>query len=109
MHLWIGFDIYVCGLFLMKFIILSLFLVPRNYDGNLHPFDTSREYIRALNAAKLERVFAKPFLGSLDGHRDIISSVTKHPQTNSLLYSGSCDGEVSEQHFLQLIFLTQVI
>lgn len=68
--------------------------VPRNYDGNLHPFDTSREYIRALNAAKLERVFAKPFLGSLDGHRDIISSVTKHPQTNSLLYSGSCDGEI---------------
>ena len=30
-----------------------------------HPFQQAREYKRALNAAKLERVFAKPFIGSL--------------------------------------------
>ena len=54
----------------------------------------SREYTRALNAVKLGRVFAKPFVGNLDGHRDAITSLGKHPQRLSWLYSGSCDGEV---------------
>ena len=35
-------------------------------DPNLHPFQKAREYKRALNAAKLEKVFAKPFLQALD-------------------------------------------
>ena len=34
-----------------------------------HPFEAEREYTRALNSVKLEKVFAKPFLGALDGHR----------------------------------------
>ena len=55
-----------------------------------HPFEAEREYQRALNAVKLERVFAKPFLGSLDGHRDI----SKHPNSLSTLCSASADGEV---------------
>ena len=37
--------------------------VPRNYAPQLHPFQPQREYVRALNATKLERVFAKPFIG----------------------------------------------
>ena len=36
----------------------------------MNPFEVVREYQRALNATKLERVFAKPFVGSLDGHTD---------------------------------------
>ncbi|KAK6168021.1 hypothetical protein SNE40_021929 [Patella caerulea] len=68
--------------------------VPRNYDPKLHPFEAPREYVRALNAAKLERVFAKPFLGSLDGHRDSVSVIRKHPTSLSLLLSGAYDGEV---------------
>lgn len=68
--------------------------MPRNYDKNLHPFSDPREYVRASNAAKLERVFAKPFFGSLDGHRDVISCVMKHPTKVSRIYSGACDGEV---------------
>jgi len=68
--------------------------VPRNYDPSLHPFEAPREYTRALNAAKLERVFAKPFLGSLDGHRDGVHQMTKHPKQLSLMLSGACDGEV---------------
>jgi len=68
--------------------------VPRNYDPSLHPFEASREYVRALNATKLERVFAKPFLGSLDGHKDGINCLTKHPSKLSLLASGAFDGEV---------------
>ncbi|KAB0800733.1 hypothetical protein PPYR_06472 [Photinus pyralis] len=67
---------------------------PRNYDPNLHPFESAREYVRALNAVKLERVFAKPFVGSLDGHRDGISCLSKHPKQLSILLSGSYDGEI---------------
>ncbi|MBN3314710.1 DCA13 factor, partial [Atractosteus spatula] len=68
--------------------------VPRNYDPCLHPFEVPREYSRALNAVKLERVFAKPFLASLDGHRDGVNCMAKHPQSLSSLLSGACDGEV---------------
>lgn len=28
----------------------------------------TREYVRAMNATKLERVFAKPFVANLAGH-----------------------------------------
>jgi WD repeat and SOF domain-containing protein 1 len=70
------------------------FTVPRNYDPSLHPFEGLREYTRALNAVKLERVFAKPFVGNLDGHTDGVSCLGKHPQHLSLLVSGSYDGEV---------------
>jgi WD repeat and SOF domain-containing protein 1 len=68
--------------------------VPRNYDATLHPLQAPREYVRALNAVKLERVFAKPFLGSLDGHRDGISVLCKHPQRLSVMLSAACDGEI---------------
>ena len=68
--------------------------IPRNYDPKLHPFQDTREYVRALNAVKLERVFAKPFLGSLDGHGDVISCLGKHPEQLSWLYSGAADGIV---------------
>lgn len=73
----------------------SLFLVPRNYDPTLHPFEVCREYTRALNATKIERVFAKPFLASLDGHRDGVNCMAKHATSLSTLLSGSCDGEVT--------------
>ncbi|XP_053697742.1 DDB1- and CUL4-associated factor 13 [Sabethes cyaneus] len=68
--------------------------VFRNYDSALHPFEEAREYVRALNATKLERVFAKPFVGSFGGHRDGVSVLGKHPKSLSLLLSGSYDGEV---------------
>ncbi|KAL1259960.1 hypothetical protein QQF64_010537, partial [Cirrhinus molitorella] len=68
--------------------------VPRNYDPTLHPFEVAREYTRALNATKLEKVFAKPFVAALDGHRDGISCITKHNKSLSTVLSGACDGEV---------------
>jgi len=68
--------------------------VQRNYDPALHPLETPREYTRALNAVKLERVFAKPFIGCLDGHRDAVQCLGKHPSKLSWLYSGACDGEL---------------
>jgi len=68
--------------------------VHRNYSKSEHPFEAEREYQRAMNSVKLERVFAKPLLGSLDGHRDGISCVTKHPTSISNIVSGAADGEV---------------
>ncbi|KAM7292824.1 DDB1- and CUL4-associated factor 13 [Ixodes scapularis] len=68
--------------------------VQRNYDPSLHPFEVCREYTRAMNAVKLDKIFAKPFLGSLDGHRDGVQVLQKHPKSLSHLISGACDGEV---------------
>nr|XP_002121570.1 DDB1- and CUL4-associated factor 13 [Ciona intestinalis] len=70
--------------------------VFRNYNPVLHPFEAPREYMRALNATKLDRVFAKPFLASLDGHRDGVCCLCKHRKRLSYLFSGSCDGEIRQ-------------
>lgn len=37
---------------------------------------------------------AKPFVGSLDGHRDGVFTMSKHPTKLGWLLSGACDGEV---------------
>ena len=81
-------DHYVCE------TKLDLHRVPRNSDPTLHPFEVPREYIRALNATKLERVFAKPFLASLDGHRDGVNCLAKNPKSLATVLSGACYGEV---------------
>ncbi|KAL1505927.1 hypothetical protein ABEB36_005375 [Hypothenemus hampei] len=73
---------------------LEIHKVFRNFDPDLHPFSDAREYTRALNAVKLEKVFAKPFLGNLDGHRDSVACIAKHPTRLSSLVSGAFDGEV---------------
>ena len=71
----------------------------RNLDPSLHPFEAPREYTRALNAVKLERVFAKPFVSSLDGHTDGVHCIARHPRSLSVLLSGSCDGEVCDNNY----------
>eukprot|EP00035_Acanthoeca_spectabilis_P022879 m.446348 g.446348 ORF g.446348 m.446348 type:complete len:449 (-) comp19349_c0_seq1:1286-2632(-) len=68
--------------------------VAVNVDPKLHPFEAPREYQRALNATKLERAFAKPFVGALDGHKDGVFCMAKHPHRLSWMLSGACDGEV---------------
>ena len=60
----------------------------------LHPFEAEREYQRALNAVKLEKVFAKPFIGSLDGHRDGLTCLVKHPKSLSTICSTDASGEL---------------
>lgn len=54
----------------------------------------AREYQRALNAVKLDKIFAKPFMGSLEGHADVVQAMMKHPRSLSTVISGACDGEV---------------
>lgn len=68
--------------------------MSRNLDPALHPFDKPREYTRALNAAKLDRLFAKPFVGSLEGHIDGIYAIGKDTNRLNVVASGSGDGEI---------------
>jgi WD repeat and SOF domain-containing protein 1 len=68
--------------------------LSRNLDPALHPFDKPREYTRAVNAAKLDRLFAKPFVGALEGHIDGIYSIAKDTNRLNVVASGSGDGEI---------------
>jgi len=63
-------------------------------DADMHPFQKAREYKRALNAAKLEKVFAKPFLHALDQHTDGVYVMAKNRYNLSEMITGSADGEV---------------
>lgn len=67
--------------------------VHRNLNPALHPFEKAVEYTRALTAAKLDRVFAKPFLAAL-GHDDGVTCLARNPTRLNSLLSGSADGEV---------------
>jgi WD repeat and SOF domain-containing protein 1 len=68
---------------------------PRNLAPEIHPFERAREYQRALNAVKLERMFAKPFLGQLgSGHVQGVYSMCKNQSSLSTVASGSGDGVV---------------
>ena len=54
---------------------------PRNLDAKMYPFERAREYTRALNATKMERMFAAPFIAQLgNGHVD---GVYARPRTQS--------------------------
>ncbi|KAF2772469.1 WD40 repeat-like protein [Teratosphaeria nubilosa] len=66
---------------------------PRNLDPALHPFERAREYTRALNATKLERMFAAPFVAQLGrGHVDGVYRLAKDPKALDRFASGSGDG-----------------
>ncbi len=68
---------------------------PRNLDPALHPFERAREYTRALNATKLERMFAAPFIAQLGkGHVDGVYTMAKDPGSLQHFASGSGDGVV---------------
>lgn len=44
-------------------------------DSKYHPFQLQREYIRALNAAKIERMLSKPFIKSFDDNKSGIKEI----------------------------------
>ena len=69
--------------------------LPRNLDPALHPFAKAREYTRALNATKLERIFAQPFIAQLgNGHTECVYSLAKDWRNLASMASGSADGVV---------------
>jgi hypothetical protein len=74
--------------------------VTRNLDPNQHPFERAREYTRALNATKVERMFASPFVGDFEpGHVDGVYSFAKDPNSLEHFASGSGDGVVKVWDF----------
>ena len=68
--------------------------VHRNLDPALHPMHRAKEAKRALNATKLDKVFAKPFIGALEGHSDGVMCLAKSPTQLSVAASGAADGEI---------------
>lgn len=73
---------------------LDITKVFHNRDPALHPFDRAREYTRALVATKLDKIFAKPFLASLDGHKDGVYCSSAIRNMHVPFISGACDGEL---------------
>lgn len=68
--------------------------VSRNLNPNHHPMQKAREYTRAVTSAKLERMFAKPFCHSLEGHMDGVMVTCPSKKSLRVMVSGSADGEV---------------
>ncbi|CAA6672651.1 unnamed protein product [Spirodela intermedia] len=68
--------------------------VFRNYDPALRPQEKAVEYARAVNAAKLEKIFARPFVGAMDGHADGVSCMAKNPNHLKGIFSASMDGDI---------------
>lgn len=66
----------------------------RNLDPALHPFARPREYNRAVTAAKLNRMFAKPFVDALEGHTDGVYCMARDPKSLGCVASGGGDGQV---------------
>jgi len=51
-----------------------------------------KEYMRALAAAKMDRMFAKPFVASLDGHSDSVQVISRSRSLLAPIFSGGADG-----------------
>lgn len=68
--------------------------VYRNPNPTLHPMLKAREYVRALNAAKIDKIFAKPFIFSLDKHTDGVKTMAKNPHLVNEIVSGTFDGQI---------------
>ncbi|CCW68900.1 unnamed protein product [Phytomonas sp. Hart1] len=66
----------------------------RNYDPKFNPMAKQVEFTRAVRAAKLDRMFAKPFVAALQGHQDTIRSIATDYTNLSTTATGSIDGEL---------------
>lgn len=73
---------------------LDIVKVHRNRDPVIHPFEREREYQRAVVATKLDKIFAKPFVHALDGHKDGVYCMSTIRSNLVPFISGSCDGEI---------------
>ncbi|AFM97774.1 Sof1 domain-containing U3 snoRNP protein [Encephalitozoon hellem ATCC 50504] len=62
-------------------------------DEVYHPFMREREFVRALNATKIERMLSKPFVTALSYHKEGIHVLARHFQ-QALFASGSFDNQV---------------
>lgn len=68
--------------------------VHRTLNRSDHPLSQVREYQRAVIASKITKIFAKPFLYSMNNHSDGISCFSKAYNNLDRIASGSFDGNV---------------
>ncbi|XP_026419215.1 DDB1- and CUL4-associated factor 13-like isoform X2 [Papaver somniferum] len=68
--------------------------VFHNFNPILRPLERAVEYQRAVNAVKLDKIFARPFIGAMDGHIDAVSCMAKNPNHLKGIFSGSMDGDI---------------
>ena len=74
----------------MRKSTLDITKVHRNRDPALHPFERAREYTKAVVATKLDKMFAKPFIGALEGHADgVLSLCTMRSNRLALIHNSS--------------------
>lgn len=68
--------------------------------------------MRAINAAKLERIMAKPFIGALEGTTERMTCISLNSETLGLSVFGTADGKVCSImliHHLRLVFNADTI
>jgi WD repeat and SOF domain-containing protein 1 len=73
--------------------------VRRDLSAKAQPYAKARERQRALNAAKMERMFSKPFVGALDGHVDGVEGIVKRKGCLRVVASGGWAGGPSSFTF----------
>ncbi|GAW79271.1 ribosomal processing protein [Plasmodium gonderi] len=73
----------------------STYKHTRSFDKNIHLFQREIEYKRALNATKIDKIFAKPLVKCLDGHDDSVRTLCVSNKNLTDLYSGSCNGFIN--------------
>mmetsp|Transcript_2548 Transcript_2548/g.4635 ORF Transcript_2548/g.4635 Transcript_2548/m.4635 type:complete len:445 (-) Transcript_2548:154-1488(-) len=73
---------------------LDITKVHHNRDPTIHPFERAREYSKAIVSSKLDKIFAKPFVGALQGHMDSVYCTSTVRNSVVSFISGACDGEV---------------
>ena len=72
--------------------VISIFSSRNSHYRPIH--HRAREYTRTLNAVKLDKVFAKPFVAALNGHMDGVCSLATTRANLTTMASGACDGEI---------------
>jgi hypothetical protein len=68
---------------------MIFYKVPQKNGGNEDRLRHAVEYTRGMNAAKLERVFSKPFVACFDGHNEGVGVLSEHSLRLSNLLSGA--------------------
>lgn len=72
----------------------DIYSLYRDPDPLSQPYQAARELKRASNAAKLTKIFAKPFIAAMQGHGDYVCQIAKNYDQLGTLVSGGYDGEV---------------
>jgi len=73
---------------------LDLHKIQRNYSQAVDRLAHLKEHQLALNAVKLDRIHAKPFVKSLEGHCEGVRVICKSRKKVHQVYSGDDNGEI---------------